>query len=158
MWKSATTFLSVAALAIGGVNPVVAATATGTMAVTLTVLSACTVTPTPLAFGSISGLMGSAANATASVVVACTPGTAFSVTMDNGLNASSGQRRVKGVTPTNFVNYNLYTDAARTNSWSGATSVNGTGSATLTVYGQVPVQAGIAIDVYTDTVTVTATY
>jgi spore coat protein U-like protein len=78
--------------------------------------------------------------------------------MDNGLNASSGQRRVKGVTPTNFVNYNLYTDAARTNSWSGATSVNGTGSATLTVYGQVPVQAGIAIDVYTDTVTVTATY
>ena len=91
--------------------------------------------------------------------------------MDNGANVSGSQRRMKNGT-TNFLNYNLYVDSARTNAWTTATSnaacaapsscFLGTGSGSsqsVNIYGRVP-STGTAppTGTYTDTVTMTVTY
>jgi spore coat protein U-like protein len=71
-----------------------------------------------------------------------------------------------------FINYNLYTDAARTSAWTTATSSTtctstnscylgtGNGSAqSIPVYGQVPaVGSAPTASTYSDTVTMTITY
>jgi spore coat protein U-like protein len=69
-----------------------------------------------------------------------------------------------GATNTDFVNYSLFRDAARTSNWGntvGTDTLAGSASGstdTLTVYGRIPVQATGSAGAYTDTVNVTVTY
>lgn len=142
-----------------------AATATTSFNVTVTITAQCAVSSaTNLTFPA-TGLLNSAVNGSSSFAVLCTNTTPYTIGLDTGLNGLSGQRRMKGGASNNeFISYNLYSDAARTSAWgnSAPSWVSGVGSGsttTYTVYGQAPIQTTpSAAANYTDTVTVTVTY
>jgi spore coat protein U-like protein len=138
---------------------------------TVTVIPNCYVSATPLNFGTAS-LLTSNIDATASVTVQCTNTTPYSIGLDNGANANGAQRRMSSGSTSTYVNYNLYTDAARSSPWTSTTSstscsggantcILGTGAGSnqnVTVYGRVPPQTGPGPGSYSDTVVVTITF
>lgn len=142
-----------------------AATATNTFNVTMTITSSCTVTnPTTLAFGS-AGVLSAAVDQTSTFDVTCSNTVPYTVGLNTGLNASGAQRRMLGGgTNSEYINYDLYQDAGRTTAWGNAVgswqSGTGNGSAqSFTVYGRVPAQTTPSPGAnYTDTVTITVTY
>jgi len=142
-----------------------AATSTTTFNVTISLTAQCLVAnATNMAFPS-TGLISAAINQTSTFDVTCSNTTPYAIGLDTGLNASGAQRRMLGgATNSEYVSYNLFSDAARTVAWSnsGGGLVNGTGSGSTqsyTVYGQVPAQATPSPGTnYTDTVTITVTY
>ena len=144
-----------------GVQPARAATATSAIAVTATVLSFCSITALPLAFGNYNNAL---VNATTALAVTCTVGTTYNVGLDLGLGtgATVAQRRM--TFNTSQLAYGLYVDAAHTMAWGntiGTNTLAGTGSGlvqTITVYGQIPAGQAVAPGVYTDTVMATITY
>ena len=147
-------------------------TSTSTSA-SATVVTNCNISPTNLNFGTV-GLLTANVDATTTVAVQCTKATPYTVGLNNGLNFLSGTRRMKNVgTGTTFVNYGLYTDAARTNAWTTTTSATtctagaytcaiGTGAGSnqnITVYGRIPAQCPTpAPAFFTDTIVATVTY
>lgn len=96
------------------------------------------------------------------LILTCTLGTNYTVALDDGLNASGTQRRMSN--GTDFVNYNLFQDAARTQPWNTTNTKSGTISllnlnVDLTVYGRVPAAAqSVSAGVYTDTVVMTISW
>jgi spore coat protein U-like protein len=146
-----------------GVSPAAgqASTATTTIAVTATVLSFCTVTAVPLAFGNYSSAVN---NATTTVVALCTTGTTYNIGLDQGGGTGASVTTRKLTYLTNTLNYSLYQDSGHATVWGntiGTNTVTGTGtglSQTLTVYGQIPATQYAAPGAYTDTVNVTLTY
>jgi spore coat protein U-like protein len=142
-----------------------ATTATSQFNVTMSITSQCVIAnATNMAFPT-TGLLASAVNQTSSFDVTCTNATPYTVGLDSGANSSSGQRRMKGgVSNTEFISYNLFSDAARSVAWGNVSGawVSGTGSGgaqSYTVYGQVPSQTTpSAASNYLDTVTITVTY
>jgi spore coat protein U-like protein len=150
-----------------------AGTATANMAVQITITASCTINATTLDFLSNAGtvLVSSNVDAQANVSVTCTSGSPYSIGMNNGANASASQRRM--ISGGNFLNYNLYTDTARTAAWTTTTQTasctggagtcvlgTGTGSSqSVTIYGRVPsIGTAPPPGTYTDTVTMTITY
>lgn len=142
-----------------------AGTVTGVMPVTALSLAACVLVPTPMAFGTLSQLDGNPNDSSALVTVTCTPGTDFAVGMNNGLYPSASVRRMKALLAGNYLEYRLYSDAARSVPWGntvGTDTVDRTAGllpSILTVYGRVPGSAPVApLGSYADTVTVTVTF
>ncbi|WP_217164385.1 Csu type fimbrial protein [Terriglobus roseus] len=144
-----------------------ASTATTSFAVTATVVKACIVAATPIAFGVYNPVSASALNATGTLTVTCTATTPYQTGLSAGVatGASVTSRKMTGVVNTNLLPYGLYQDAAHAQNWGNTpgtdtpASVTGTGLPQLaTVYGQIAPGTSGAIDVYTDTVTVTVTY
>lgn len=141
-----------------------AATATGTLAVTLAIASTCTVTGGTVAFGS-QGVLTTAVNQSGTITVACTNTTTYSVGLDQGANGASViTRKMLSPTTSATVDYALYSDAGHTTNWGNITGawVTGTGNGAaqaLTVYGRIPAQTtpAPAAD-YADSVTITVTY
>lgn len=93
----------------------------------------------------------------------CSLGTAYSIALNGGQNATGGQRRM--VNSGAYVTYNLYQDSGRTQPWGdgGATGtvLSGTGtgnSEEVVVYGRVPAQTTPSPGTYSDTVQVTITW
>jgi spore coat protein U-like protein len=92
------------------------------MQVTANVIRKCTIRAEPMNFGNYDPVQ---ANATAPldgqsvITVACTKGTTVNMAMDNGANAQGQNRRMTGGTA-NFLQYEVYKDASRTEVW-GAT-------------------------------------
>lgn len=152
-----------AAAAVASTPALAAGTASGDVLVTLSVSSSCSVTAQPLDFGTVSSF-ATAVDATSSTTVKCTPGAPYEVFLDYGDNAAGGtQRKLNSASASASVNYNLYSNSARTTAWGGAVSgITGTGTGVdqaMTIYGQVPVQAAVAAATdYQDTVTVTVKY
>ncbi len=145
--------------------PAFAGTATGSMLVQATVLESCTVVATPMLFGALTDVGSANVNSTATLTLACTPNADFDIAMNDGTNASSGQRRLKHSANAEFLNYNLYIDAGRSQPWGNTAGTNtkpGTaplGTSVHTVYGQIPAGvAGVSAGAYADTVTVTVTF
>jgi spore coat protein U-like protein len=138
---------------------------------TATIGANCNVSTSPVNFGSAS-LLTANIDATGTVSAQCTSNSPFSIGLDNGANASGGQRRMRLGATSSYVSYNLYTDTGRSQPWStsgsatacsgGAGSCSlGTGDATVqsvTVYGRVPPQTSPAPGAYADSVVVTVTY
>lgn len=160
------------ALADGG-TVAQAGTATANLTVQITITAACTINAATLDFGSNPGtnLLSANVDTSTTVSVTCTNGSPYSIGMDNGANVSGAQRRMKnGVS--NFLNYNLYTDAGRTNAWTTAASSTtcttanscalGTGNGaaqSVSIFGRVPtVATAPSAGAYTDTVVMTITY
>lgn len=151
-----TAFAAQAALA-GNVNT--------DLIVTATVAPTCRASTTPVAFGNIDITLNQAFLATGGLSVTCTAGTAWEAGINEGqgLNATNELLNMTGAQGN--MNYNLYTDAARTTKWQDPGSANvmagmGTGSAQLkTVYGKVATgQTTLPAGNYADTVIVTVTY
>lgn len=146
-------------------NPV-----TATFLVSATVVKACTVGATPLAFGNYTPSAG-AVTSSSTISVACTVGTPYTMTV-NGGNTTGGtitQRLMTNGTQT--LQYNLYTSNTYATllgdgTTSGSAKVTGTGAglataAATTVFGQLPDSAAnqaVPPGSYTDTVTVSVAY
>lgn len=113
-----------------------------TLGIHATVTKNCTVAALPLMFGTVSDNVTVLAQTR--VFVNCTPGTAYTVTMDNGLWVKNGQRRMidpfsNGVRQ--YLDYEIYRNAARTQRWgstaaTGVTGVAGAAQVTLFAYGR----------------------
>lgn len=135
-----------------------AATATTTFNVTATVPTSCSVSAGgDLAFGSYTGTQ---IDATTTVSVTCTNSTTYTVGLDNGANYSAPNRRMKA-NASDFLTYDLYSNAGRTTAWNDTTTVAGTGNGSaqsLTVYGRLPASQALFTGSYTDLITVTVTY
>jgi len=139
-----------------------AGTTTTTIAVTATVPQACTVAATAMAFGNYDPTTGT--NGTSTITVNCVASDSVTIDLDSGLHGTlSGAATTRNmqVGGTNL-NYQLYSNAARTAVWATGTPNNVTGTANLqlisTVYGQIPASQTANPGAYTDTVTVTLTY
>jgi spore coat protein U-like protein len=138
---------------------------------TATVLADANVSVTSMDFGSTSTL-SSNIDATATITVQATNTTPYSIGLDNGVNASGSQRRMQLGATSNYINYGLYIDSARTSPWSttssatsctggAGTCVTGTGtgsSQTVTIYGRVPTQSVPAAGTFSDSVVITVTF
>ena len=152
--------------------PMFAATKTANLPISATVISNCTISTAPVAFGNYDPVVANAATpagdlpATGSVIVACTKGaTGLRIDLDNG-GGAPGARRMTGP-PANLLNYDLYTDAAHTTRWGAGAAVGGGLSIpdapskaprTFTVYGLLPGAQDVAAGAYTDTVIATINY
>ncbi|MCP3715487.1 spore coat U domain-containing protein [Paraburkholderia sp. CNPSo 3281] len=159
------------ALAFGPVQPVAQAatysngTATATFNVTLTLQANCSISATPLNFGT-NGVLATALNQQTSVAVTCTNTTPYNVGLDAGTVAGSTvtSRLMAGTATGNTgttVAFQLYQDAGRTTVWGNTQGTNtvagtGTGSAqSIPLYGQVPAQTTPKPDTYQTSVTAT---
>lgn len=152
-------------LATAAAMPAAASSVGTTMPVTALTVTACAVAATPLAFGTLNQLNGSANDSQTTLVVTCTPGTTYDVGLDAGAHASGGVRHMTPVAGAASIPYVLYTTAGRTTTWGntvGTDTVNATATVTpttLTVYGRVPAgTAPVAVGAYADLVTVTVTF
>ena len=141
-----------------------ATTVTSTMAVSLTIAAACTVTGGTIAFGS-AGLLTTPIPTTGTLAVTCTNTTPYTIGLNAGANGGSvTTRQMKSPTTTALVNYSLTQDVGHATNWGNTAGswVSGTGAGsaqTITVYAVVPVQTtpAPAAD-YADTVVITVTY
>lgn len=143
-------------------------TETGTFDVTITITSSCTIdtaTDGDIYFGSQASTATNIQISTASIDVSCTPGTPYTIALDDGVNSDGTTRRMIGQTvATDFVAYELYSDSYTTLWGDGVTlgAVKGglTGNGTIQnhiIYAQVPSANSSAQD-YQDTVTATITW
>lgn len=163
MRKIAFGFAAIAALAA---TPALAASASNQMPVSVNVINSCTVSASPMAFGTLTSVGGVNVDTTASVDLICTIGAAYDVAMDVGIHATGSQRYLQNTTDaTKKIPYGVYRDSARGQNWgntSGTDTVAGssaTGLATLTAYGRIPASAtSVPAGSYTDTVTVTVNF
>jgi spore coat protein U-like protein len=143
-----------------------AATATADLAVSATVSNNCTISTAPLAFGSYDPVDTHSAanlNGTGTVIVACTKNVAPTIALGLGNNANGATRRLTD--GTNFLTYQLYKDAARTQVWGDAVGdVLSPGAApskaprNLTVYGAVTSNQDVPAGSYADTVVATVDF
>lgn len=147
-------------------TPASAGTQSSNLSVSATVSANCSISTTPLDFGSIDTLSASAVDGTGGVSITCTNGSSWAASADvgSGSGATFASRRMSAGSDT--LNYTLYTDAGRTTVWgdgSGSTATvddTGTGaSQSITIYGRIPAgQTSVPAGDYADTVSVTVTY
>lgn len=166
------TLASVLALAAGWGSQVQAATGTNNLAVSATVVANCTISTTPLAFGSYDPVVANATTAldgTGAVTVTCTTGSTAAITLGQGASpvpttstdAAPLRRLLNGTA--NFLTYSLFIDSARTLVWGNDATVDvattGTGAADAhTVYGRVTAGQNQPAGAYADTVVATVTF
>ena len=150
-------------LALGLVStPAFATTATATFAVSTSIQATCTISTTPLSFGTYTGLT---LNSTATLSVTCTNSTTYDVGLDAGTatGASTTNRSMTGPGGA-LLSYELDTDSAHTANWGNIVdtdTVEATGDGNpqpYTVYGQVHGGQYYAPGIYSDTITATVTY
>lgn len=131
----------------------------------------CTVSTTNVAFGIYNPLAAAANdNGVGSITVRCglpdddDHNINVDTRIDLGTHASGAQRRMTN--GTSFMNYNLYTNAARTTAWTATTTRSQffqlqdpppqTKSVTYTVYGRIPALQSVTGGSYIDSPVVTA--
>ncbi len=151
--------------AIAVAVPANAVTTGANLGVSASVGSNCSLTTTPVAFGTID-VTGGNADATGGIDVVCTNGTAWAASADAGTGATATLALRQMTAGTDLLNYVLYTDAGRTTVWGdgvgGSTALisdTGTGTEQLkTIYARVPSGQTAPAGDYADTVAVTVTY
>jgi len=142
-----------------------AAPATTSFLVTTTVLKACIVSATPLAFGNYDPTATLPLDATSTLSVLCTIGTPFTVGLSAGLATSPSVTTRRMTNGANTVNYSLYQESTHTNNWgltpgtdTPASTTAPIGATSMTVYGRVPAGQNVAANAYSDTITVSVNY
>jgi len=147
-----------------------AGTVTGTLLVSVAVEPTCTISANPLSFPTYHPGLGSVtANTTLSV--RCSRGAPFTLAMDAGSGGGNLAQRLM-TSGTSTLQYNLYTNAARTEVWGDGSissavvagigkGLAGSEAITETVFGQLPdspANQQLAPGLYTDTVRITVSY
>jgi spore coat protein U-like protein len=158
--------LAAGALVLGATAPALAQTATANLSVTATVTKNCSITTTPVAFGSYDPIVANAASpldGTGTVVVTCTKGAGTRIDLGLGSNATGSTRQMLG--GTDLLTYELYTDTGRSTVWgSGAGAGQSIPAApnknprTFTVYGRVAAGQDVGAASYSDTVVATINF
>lgn len=159
-------------------NFALAATANGTLGVNAVVGAGCQVNNGAtsgsinfgnLSFGNIFAIGSQNVDAqtsglgNGSIVMECSTGTAFTISLDNGQHFSGGSRAMVNATNNAvLLNYTLYQNSARTVPWTAASPLAATSTGVATaydVYGRIPGgQTGITSGTYNDTVQVVITW
>jgi spore coat protein U-like protein len=161
--------LSASLAMLGTAQLAAAATDTDNMAVTASVVDACTISAGALDFGVYDTLVHAAKDGTATLSVQCTTGAAAKlVTLGEGLQPESAlpAAPLRQMIRTGFANllkYKLYSDAGRTTAWGDtgfATAVwaSSTIPQEMTVYGTIDANQDVPAGAYTDTVVATITF
>ena len=148
-------------LAAGTSEAAQAQSATGSMTVSTTIASSCSVSNiSNVSFGIITGQSISSTDATGSFDVTCTTGTSYSIALNSGQNVTGSTRRMRIGSTANYLTYEIYSNSGRTTVWSTAiTGFTGTNSAqTHIAYARLPSQIAPAPGSYTDTITITVAY
>ena len=141
-----------------------AQTATTTFRVTAKVQAVCEITATDLAFGTYTSQGGTPLQATTLLRATCTPGSTYNVGLNEGTTAGATVNQRKMASGTNALNYQLYSDSARTTIWgntTGTDTVTGVGTGLAvdhTVFGAVPAAQVVPAGDYQDTITVRVYY
>ena len=148
-----------------------AGTTTGSLTVTATVSSACSLSSGggTLSFGTYDSINTNASSPllqVSSFQLQCTNGTNATITLGQGQNPSAGSQDsapLRNMTDgqQHYLNYQLYTTAARKAVWDNQTGVTqlATGTMqTLYVYGSIPGGQNLPAGTYTDTVVITVSY
>jgi spore coat protein U-like protein len=123
----------------------------------------CNLTTADLTFPS-TGVISSAVSGQTSMTVACTRGTPYSISLDNGQTGIAPAARKMKSAAGDTVTYGLYRDTGRSQVWGSAASglgVTGTGSGAnlaISVYGQVPAQSTPRPGTYSDRIVATIAY
>ncbi|MDR0182335.1 Csu type fimbrial protein [Lysobacter arvi] len=142
-----------------------AATRSATFNVTAQVVSDCSIVSAPnLNFGTI-GVQNVAYYGTSTLVVSCTPGTAYTVGLDAGSVSGSTVNTRYLTGPGGTMSFSLYRDAGYAQVWGntpGTDTAGGTGTGSnqsYTIYGRIyAMQTTRAPGSYTSTITATITY
>ncbi len=162
--KKAILFLATVMIALTFAGPAKAAIVSGTLPVTAEVLAACSVTTTPVNFGTFGGTQ---VDADGGISVTCSEGVPFGIKAHGGnaFNPLTQQRQMTSAAG-NTIGYQLFKEAARTNIWGScrgfcplqATAVESVGTGTLqafTVFGRAFASASVPPNgMYTDSVLV----
>jgi spore coat protein U-like protein len=156
--------LLVLGTACGRPETAVAATATQSFTVQITLTAQCifSAATATLDFGT-NGVLAANVDAATTMNVQCTNTTPYTIGLDAGVGSGATVAARKMTNGTATVTYALYQDAGRATLWgtTGAQLVSGAGNGspqTYTIYGRTPAQATPAPGIYTDTVTATITY
>ena len=156
----------IAAAFVAGAGAAHSATSTTPLSVSITIGGSCSVSGSTITFPTVLSL-GANVDATGSFTVGCNLFVPYNVGLDAGAWRSDvANRKMKGGTGAQFVNYALYRDAARTQNWGqtiGSDTITGTGFApffvnTHTIYARVPAQVTPANGGYLDNVRIIVTY
>ena len=142
-------------------NAAVQYAVTGSLLVTATVTNQCTVTASPLSFGTTS-FMTANIDVAAAVTVTCNASTPVTVSLDNG-STGTGPTARQMSSGANRVLYAAYWNSARTTPAGLASNSQGMAGVankvlSLPVYGRVPPQASKPPGSYVDTIGVTVSY
>src|SRR4030065_808739 len=128
--------------------------------------AACTISTTPVNFGSYDVFSASPTDSTGLITITCNETPAPFAPVSIGPSPNSGgfnPRKMRLTSGTDLLNYNLYTDATCASIWGDGTS----GTVTvwrkflknkpehLTVYGRIPPGQDVPAGTYTDTLAVT---
>jgi spore coat protein U-like protein len=133
--------------------------------ITASVSAKCTIGAFSIAFGVYDPFAAAPLDQPGTVTINCTKGTTGVVSFDNGLSFAAGARRMKDTgAGTNFLTYEVYTDAAHTIVWNAVNtvslgpSVSKNTALTATAYGRVPNGQDAAVMSYQDTLVATVTF
>lgn len=146
--KTSKLLVALAAMAFAGV----AGAETIGVGVSANVLGKCKFdTSADAVFGDLDPMAPAAQTATGSVTFWCTNGTSYTLTSNNGANASGVQKRLKGPGATDFINYTLALASGSGTGSGKSTAITVNANASLAGAAYQDAVAGS----YSDTVTVT---
>lgn len=165
--RTAGTCFALAFASLASITQAEATTVTTTFNVTANVQVSCQISATDLAFGTYIKAGGTALTGQSNLLVNCTNGAAWDISLNKGLHgASVTARKMENNTLTGaFMNYQLFSDPAHTSIWgetAGTDTVEGTGTGVIQdvgVYGSIPAnQTTVQAGGYSDTITATLTF
>jgi spore coat protein U-like protein len=158
-------------VAVGSAAPsmAVAGSNTSNLDISASVPSSCTISTVGLTFDSYSYASGLDTDGVGTVSTNCTVNTTAVIKLDQGNNFATNSsntaplRRLKNTDTTNYLNYTLYQNSAKTTIWGDSTNtgvtLSGDGSdGPTTVYGRIPGGQSVPAGSYSDTVTATVTF
>jgi spore coat protein U-like protein len=155
-------------VALSAMNALADGRATIKLDVTAMVSPNCRMTLTPLNFGSYDplGAHGSQElDATATLSLTCTRNSIATIAIDQGQNPAGGGLSRRLASGEQRLDYEIYRDAARTQTWSSGTNavryVSAAGISTssdMMVYGRIPHGQEVAAGSYSDVVTATVDF
>ncbi len=149
-------------LVLGSGGMASAATSTGTLGVRVIVQPNCTVSSATLDFGTYVSGQAAALNSFTSIAYSNCPAGTLKFELDGGVNGTVAARKMSNGSG-GLLNYGLYKDSARTQSFGQAgnaksLTLTATGSGTISLYGGIPAAQAVAEGTYTDTVQITLTF
>ena len=139
-------------------------TASTTFKVAAKVEAVCAITAVDLAFGTYTPQAGPALQGTTLLRATCTPNSTYNIGLNEGTSPGATINQRKMVSGTQTLNYQLYSDSARTVIWgntTGTDTVTGVGTGLAqdhTVFGSVPAAQVVPAGDYQDTITVRIYY
>lgn len=126
---------------------------------------ACSVSATPVSFGSYEPSQSFPSDAEGTITVSCPSSSAYVIRLDPGsAGVFSPSRTMIGAGGGDSLDYNLYRNSSRTEAWGDGTNntyeVSGStaGEATHTIYGRIFKGQNISAGSYADTLTITVVW